>query len=138
MIDLVKSAHEVLDVEIAAVTMEEAVALCASMAESGRPHCIATANAEMLMIARKDGELKHILQHCDLVVPDGAGILWAGEQLHTPFPERVTGADLTERAAPSGGGKAVAGILPGRRPRCRGRGGGALQGGKETSSGGSP
>lgn len=97
MIDLVKSAHEVLDVEIAAVTMEEAVALCASIAESGRPHCIATANAEMLMIARKDGELKHILQHCDLVVPDGAGILWAGEQLHTPFPERVTGADLTER-----------------------------------------
>lgn len=97
MIDLVKSAHEVLDVEIAAVTMEEAVALCASMAESGRPHCIATANAEMLMIARKDGELKHILQRCDLVVPDGAGILWAGEQLHTPFPERVTGADLTER-----------------------------------------
>lgn len=67
MIDLVKSAHEVLDVEIAAVTMEEAVALCASMAESGRPHCIATANAEMLMIARKDGELKHILS---------AAILW--------------------------------------------------------------
>lgn len=97
MIDAVKSSHEVLDVEIAAVTMEEAVALCASMAESGGPHLIATANAEMLMMARHDAELKRILQTCDLVLPDGAGILWAGEQLGTTFPERVTGADLTVR-----------------------------------------
>lgn len=97
MIDAVKSSHEVLDVEIAAVTMEEAVALCASMAESGRPHFIATANAEMLMMAKRDAGLKRILRECDLVLPDGAGILWAGEQLGTPFPERVTGADLSDR-----------------------------------------
>ena len=95
--DAVKSSHEVLDVEIAAVTMEEAVALCASMAESGRPHFIATANAEMLMMAKRDAGLKRILRECDLVLPDGAGILWAGEQLGTPFPERVTGADLSDR-----------------------------------------
>lgn len=97
MIDLVKSAHEVLDVEIAAVTMDEAVALCAAMVKSGEPHGIATANAEMLMMTKRDSGLKRILQECDLVLPDGAGILWAGEQLGTPFPERVTGADLTER-----------------------------------------
>ncbi len=97
MIDLVKSSHEVLDVEIAAVTMEETVALCASMVESGRPHFIATANAEMLMMAQKDGELRRILGECDLVVPDGAGILWAGEALGVEFPERVAGADLAER-----------------------------------------
>lgn len=97
MIDAVKSSHEVLDVEIAAVTMEEAVALCASMAESGRPHFIATANAEMLIMAKRDAGLKRILRECDLVLPDGAGILWAGEQLGTPFPERVTGADLSDR-----------------------------------------
>lgn len=97
MIDAVKSSHEVLDVEIAAVTMEEAVALCASMAESSRPHFIATANAEMLMMAKRDAGLKRILRECDLVLPDGAGILWAGEQLGTPFPERVTGADLSDR-----------------------------------------
>lgn len=97
MIDAVKSSHEVLDVEIAAVTMEEAVALCASMVESGRPHIIATANAEMLMRAKKDSRFRRLLQECDLVLPDGAGILWAGDQLGTPFPERVTGADLTDR-----------------------------------------
>ena len=57
---------------------------------------IATANAEMIMIAQKDPELKEILNTCDLVVPDGAGVLWAGEKLGTPFPERVAGADLAE------------------------------------------
>lgn len=56
---------------------------------------IATANAEMIMIAQKDPELARILNGADLVVPDGAGVLWAGEKLGTPFPERVTGADLT-------------------------------------------
>lgn len=96
MIDLVKSSHKVLDVDIAAVTMKEAVSLCEAMAESGGPHLIATANAEMLMMAREDQELKNVLGRCDLVVPDGAGILWAGEQLGTPFPERVTGADLAQ------------------------------------------
>lgn len=97
MIDLVKTFHEVLDVEIAAVTMDETVAICCAMIESGRPHLIATANAEMLMMAQRNHQLRRILGECDLVVPDGAGILWAGEQLGTPFPERVTGADLAEK-----------------------------------------
>lgn len=61
----------------------------------GKPSMIATANAEMIMIAQKDHELARILNGADLVVPDGAGVLWAGEKLGTPFPERVTGADLT-------------------------------------------
>lgn len=94
MIDLVKSSHEIMDVDIAAVTMKDAVALCSVMADSGEPHLVATANAEMLMIAKKDPELKRVLGGCDLVVPDGAGILWAGDQVGTPFPERIAGADL--------------------------------------------
>lgn len=97
MINLVKSSHVVMDVDIAAVTMKEAVALCGAMADMEGPHLIATANAEMLMIARKDRELRDVLGRCDLVVPDGAGILWAGEQLGTPFPERVAGADLAHQ-----------------------------------------
>lgn len=96
MIDLVKSSHVVMDVDIAAVTMKEAITLVERMARTDRPHLIATANAEMLMIAQKNSKLRHVLNQCDLVVPDGAGILWAGEQIGTPFPERVTGADLAE------------------------------------------
>ena len=53
-------------------------------------------NAEMVMIAQEDKELAYVLNHCSLVVPDGAGILWAGEQLGTYFPARVAGADYAE------------------------------------------
>lgn len=97
MIDLVRSSHEVMDVEIAAVTMDEAVALSRAMTEEEVPRLIATANAEMLMMARENEGLRTSLREADLVVPDGAGILWAGETLGTPFPERVTGADLAHR-----------------------------------------
>ena len=88
-------SHTVMDIRIHAVTMEEALRFVEKSIEEGKPSFIATANAEMIMIAQKDKELGHILNEADLVVPDGAGVLWAGEQLGTPFPERVAGADLT-------------------------------------------
>lgn len=97
MIEQVKQAHEVLDIRIAAITMEETVSLCEGLTETGRPHIILTANAEMLMLARRHEGLFRCLSEADLVVADGAGILWAGDVLGTPFPERVTGADLSKR-----------------------------------------
>lgn len=96
MIDQIKCAHEVLDVKIAAITMKEAVFFCEEMTETGKPHIVLTANAEMLMLARKHAGLLRCLKEADLVVADGAGILWAGDVLGTPFPERVTGADLSK------------------------------------------
>ena len=81
--------HAVMDVRIHAVTMEEALRCAREMAASGEEHIIATANAEMVMIAQEDKELAYVLNHCSLVVPDGAGILWAGEQLGTHFPAAV-------------------------------------------------
>ena len=84
-----------MDIRIHAVTMQEALAFAEKRIMEGKPSMIATANAEMIMIAQKDPELARILNGADLVVPDGAGVLWAGEKLGTPFPERVTGADLT-------------------------------------------
>lgn len=95
MKDLTLTSHVVMDIRIHAVTMKEALAFAEKRIMEGKPSMIATANAEMIMIAQKDHELARILNGADLVVPDGAGVLWAGEKLGTPFPERVTGADLT-------------------------------------------
>lgn len=96
MIENKYPSHAVMDVRIHAITMEEALRCACEMAASGEEHIIATANAEMVMIAQEDKELAYILNHCSLVVPDGAGILWAGEQLGTHFPARVAGADYAE------------------------------------------
>ena len=46
--------HAVMDVRIHAVTMEEALRCAREMAASGEEHIIATANAEMVMIAQEN------------------------------------------------------------------------------------
>ncbi len=95
MIDTASASRNVMDVTVYALTMEEVIAWAKEAAAKDAPHLIATANAEMIMQAQSDRELRKILNEADMVVPDGAGVLWAGETLGTPFPERVTGADLS-------------------------------------------
>jgi N-acetylglucosaminyldiphosphoundecaprenol N-acetyl-beta-D-mannosaminyltransferase len=59
---------------------------------------IAFANPEFVVEARKRLWLHHYLEGCDLVLPDGVGILWAAKRLgERPLPERVTGTDFLPR-----------------------------------------
>ena len=88
--------HEIMNIPVAAISMTQAVAICKSYIEKSGSYIIATANAEMIMRAQEDKDLKKVLCNADLVVADGAGVLWAGEVFGTPFPERVTGADLMQ------------------------------------------
>lgn len=85
---------EILNIPVDVVTMDQAVQKILEMVNQPGFHMIATANAEMIMIAQENAELKKALQEADLVVPDGAGALWAAEQQNKSFPERVAGADL--------------------------------------------
>lgn len=55
---------------------------------------VVTADASMAVIARKDGCLRDIVEHADLVTPDGAGILWASRLLGRPIRDKVSGVDL--------------------------------------------
>ena len=91
------STIHILSVPIGNVTKEEACAFAFKCIEEGRAASIATANAEMVMRAQSDEELADILRHADLVVPDGAGVLWAAEQIGKQFKERVAGIDLACR-----------------------------------------
>lgn len=63
---------------------------------SGGLRIVATPNAEMIMAAQRDRELREILRTADLVVPDGAGVVWAARHLGQPVPERVAGIDLAQ------------------------------------------
>ncbi|MBR6711112.1 MAG: WecB/TagA/CpsF family glycosyltransferase, partial [Selenomonadaceae bacterium] len=76
--------------------MREAVDRIETFIEEGEPRLIATANAEMIMRATKDAELMHILNEAALVVPDGAGTVWAARHLGYDMPERVAGYDLAQ------------------------------------------
>lgn len=88
------STIPILSIPIYNVTLDEARDFAFQFLAEGKAAAIATANAEMVMLAQEDSELMDILQHADLVVPDGAGVLWAAEQQGKKFKERVTGVDL--------------------------------------------
>lgn len=87
---------KVLNVNINNLTMQEAVKKLEEYVASKSPHLIATANAEMIMLAQNDKEFFEILNTADLVVPDGAGVIWAGNHLGFKMKERVAGFDLVQ------------------------------------------
>ncbi|MCR5559189.1 WecB/TagA/CpsF family glycosyltransferase [Schwartzia sp. (in: firmicutes)] len=96
----------ILNVPVAALTMSEAVSKVQQFIDDKKNALIATANAEMIMNAQHDEELCEILQSADLVVPDGAGTVWAAHHLGYAMPERVAGYDLVQellKAAPERG-----------------------------------
>jgi N-acetylglucosaminyldiphosphoundecaprenol N-acetyl-beta-D-mannosaminyltransferase len=92
----VSTKATVLGVLIDIVTMSEAEAKLEQFIAEKKPHLVATANAEMVMLAQEDQELAAILNQCALVVPDGAGVVWAARHQGYTMPERVAGYDLSQ------------------------------------------
>lgn len=90
----------VLGVAIDRVGLEQAVGIVIGwMQAGGSPpaRLVFTPNAEMVYAAQFDADLAAALARADLVVPDGAGVVWASRRLGRPVPERVAGVDLGER-----------------------------------------
>lgn len=99
---------KILGVTVDSITMRDALARIEKYLKERKPRLIATANAEMIMRATSDMELKKILNDANLVVPDGAGTVWAARHLGCDMPERVAGYDLAQelmRIAPKKGYK---------------------------------
>lgn len=86
----------VLHVMIDAVTMKEAVQKVEGFIAQKNTHLVVTPNAEIIMMANQDKELAHIINNADLVVPDGAGVVWAARYNGDTMPERVAGYDLVQ------------------------------------------
>ena len=86
----------ILGVAVDAVTMPEAVAAVEYYMDARAGVTVATANAEMIMRATKDAALRDVLAAAALVVPDGAGTVWAARHLGHAMPERVAGYDLVQ------------------------------------------
>ncbi len=86
----------ILGVNVASLTMSQAVEQIEKFMEEKQGALIATANAEMIMQATKDESFRRIMNEAALVVPDGAGAVWAARHLGYPMPERVAGCDLVQ------------------------------------------
>jgi N-acetylglucosaminyldiphosphoundecaprenol N-acetyl-beta-D-mannosaminyltransferase len=96
MVDPLPEVRLIFGVPFHDVTFEETVAWCVDrMKHRGPPACIATANVDFLLQARRDPELQRILFEADLVLADGMPIVWASRFVGPRLRERVTGSDLT-------------------------------------------
>ena len=88
---------DILGVNVDAMTMSESVAQIETYMAGVEPMMIATANAEMIMRATQDEELRDILNRAAIVTADGAGTVWAARHLGYEMPERVAGYDLAQQ-----------------------------------------
>ena len=100
-----RSRQKVLGYPVDVVDQGLALEVIESAWRSGKGLQIVTLNAEMVVAAQQDAELDRIIRHAHLIIPDGAGVVWAvrlaGQQI-----ERLPGIELAaaalQRAAVSG------------------------------------
>lgn len=86
---------KILGVPVHPLTMRQSVDLLEQRALAGEQTFVVTANAEIIMMCQEDADYKKIVgQEAELVLPDGAGAVWAGRYLGHAVPERVAGFDL--------------------------------------------
>ncbi len=85
----------ILGVPVHPMTMDGAVAFLTKRMETHERTFVVTANAEIIMMCQESAEYNDIVSNkADLVLPDGAGAVWAGRYLGYDVPERVAGFDL--------------------------------------------
>jgi N-acetylglucosaminyldiphosphoundecaprenol N-acetyl-beta-D-mannosaminyltransferase len=99
-------AVRILDVEVDAVTLDEAVDMIGEAVDARRGHGratfhVATVNPEFVMRARWDVAFRRVLRACSLRTADGVGITLAARILGHPLPERVPGVEMVVALAQS-------------------------------------
>jgi N-acetylglucosaminyldiphosphoundecaprenol N-acetyl-beta-D-mannosaminyltransferase len=76
---------------------EAADAIIRHAKASREPAFVATANAQHIVLLNQDRRLREAYNQADLIVADGAALLWAARLYGRPFKERVAGVDLFQR-----------------------------------------
>jgi N-acetylglucosaminyldiphosphoundecaprenol N-acetyl-beta-D-mannosaminyltransferase len=89
--------YEVIGLRIHAVTYAEAVAECLRLAGLQRATMVAASNTHIAVMAREDAGFAEVMRSFDLVVPDGAPLLWSLNALGAGLEDRVYGPYLMER-----------------------------------------
>ena len=72
---------KILGVPVHPYTMKGAVDKIVERVSQNSKTLVVTANAEIIMMGQSDAEYMEILNKAALVLPDGAGTVWAGRKL---------------------------------------------------------
>lgn len=89
---------DILGVLLDHVNMEQTLnKILTFIKDNGVAKAIFTPNPEFIMMAKEDSEFKEILNHADLVIADGIGVVLASKILSNEHLERVTGFETTKK-----------------------------------------
>jgi N-acetylglucosaminyldiphosphoundecaprenol N-acetyl-beta-D-mannosaminyltransferase len=81
-------------VSLDAMTMQQTVQHVRDVIRDGRTLAIGIVNVAKLVNMRRDPLLRENVQSSDVVLADGAPLVWLSRLKGTPLPERVAGIDL--------------------------------------------
>lgn len=76
------------------MNMKDTVQYLTDRINAGQQTHVITANPIMVMSALESPSYKEMMLKSDIIVPDGAGIVWAAAKGGDPVAERVTGIEL--------------------------------------------
>lgn len=86
--------EQLFDIPVAPCTLEEAIELIDWHIRQATPLQIGVINAAKVVNMHKDPELRESVLSSDIILADGAAIVWSGRLLGVHLPERVAGIDL--------------------------------------------
>ena len=92
-----QKAVNILGLPVNPLTMEQLLALVDRCIESREQILLGVVNAAKIVNARKDARLRQSLEEADLILADGAPIVWLSKLINSPLPERVAGIDIMYR-----------------------------------------
>lgn len=99
------------------LTEDRAIAHILASLDAGRGGWVITPNLDQLRLFRQRRDLRPMYDQADLVLADGAPLVWASRLQGTPLPQRVAGSRLiyTLTQAAARGGRSVF-LLGGGQP----------------------
>src|SRR5690606_30887207 len=95
----------------------EALERVAHLAERrGQPAYVVTPNVDHLVKLQDDPLFREVYARADLVLADGAPLLWASRLVGTPLRAKVSGSDLFVELAPIAAARGLKLFFMGGRP----------------------
>src|SRR5665647_1499518 len=91
---LTLSYVSIYGIRVSKLNMQQTVEYLVQAIKNRQTTQVITANPIMLMTALEQPAYKAMMQRAELIVPDGAGLVWAASYVGEPVAEKVAGIDL--------------------------------------------
>ncbi|GAB2721294.1 WecB/TagA/CpsF family glycosyltransferase [Paenibacillus thermoaerophilus] len=84
----------IFGIPVAKMNKRETVEYLTRAVEQKKPHHVVTINPIMIMAALEHPAHMAVMKRAELVIPDGAGVVWAAGYVGNPVKERVPGIEV--------------------------------------------